>query len=532
MVTLRSHTRERARRRSSWAFLPQEIRRMILEEISRQNRWSRASTVCKEWHTIVASKNLNRLELNRASTQGLEKVIMQRHLIRQIYLNMELPDYYCTQCRNYSHLFDPSMLTKEALQSLTKALAAWEPTHHVTLELNAYSPGDPNHCFKNHLYGFEHENHENLLEKQEAWDDPDHGWFEGKQKEPPKTSAIQQLFITAIAEVGSASSPKVPAVKGVVIRRQMRRKIDRSALSKLLKQFPNLESITYEPWRVLLHRPNENDLSCGKQDQMLLVGLPTWPQHVRSVTIFEDFNEQMMEAIRSNPVPTFGNESFQVETRRRTNYRMGEAFAVRSRSLEHLSVSFMVDARDFFTSCKMLSDWPRLRSLILTTPLMTKGSRQSISDLLVNAGQVAQKMQHLKSLAIWHCSQDKASAVIFHKNEKGGRKVQGSATLTWRGTCGFDFSKEVVETWQKVVCTCNSHPGYVGQCDSHQFLCKIERVEGEIISHGDAIHHLRLPNGVIDPRSLRQIRQEGILQREAWTVGAEPVDESESEEEP
>ncbi|KAF4494244.1 hypothetical protein FAGAP_9642 [Fusarium agapanthi] len=529
MVTLRSHTRERARRRSSWAFLPQEIRRMILEEISRQNRWSSASTVCKEWHALVASKNLNRLELNGASAQGLKKVILQRHLIRRIYLNIELPTYTCRQCRGYSPPVDPVELTKEALQGLSKALAAWEPTRHITLELNAYSPSDPNHCFKNHLYGFEHENNGNLLEKQEAWNDPHHGWFEGKQKEPPTTAAIQQLFRTVITEVGSARPPKVPAIKGVVIRRQMRRKIDRSALSKLLKQFPNLESITYEPWRVLLHLPDQHDLSYGYHDHMLLVGLPTWPQHVRSVTIFEDFNEQIMEAIRSNVVPTIGNASMQIETRRRTNYGMGEAFAVKSRNLEHLSVSFMIDARDFFTSCKMLSDWPRLRSLILTTPLMTKGSRHRISDLLVNAGQVAQKMQHLKSLAIWHCSHDEASAVIFHKNEKGGRKVHGSATLTWRGTRDFDFSEEVVETWQKVVCTCNFHPGYVGQCDSHQLLCKIERVEGEIISHGDAIHHLRLPDGVIDPTSLRQIRQEGILQREAWAVEAEPVDESEED---
>jgi hypothetical protein len=37
-------------------------------------------------------------------------------------------------------------------------------------------------------------------------------------------------------------------------------------------------------------------------------------------------------------------------------------------------------------------------------------------------------------------------------------------------------------------------------------------------SHGDAIHHLHLPEGVIDPRSLAQIRKEGKLQKEAWAV--------------
>lgn len=246
------------------------------------------------------------------------------------------------------------------------------------------------------------------------------------------------------------------------------------------------------------------------------------PQHARSVTIFEDFNEQTMEAIRNDMDPSIISMSMQIETRRFTRSELGEAFAVKSRDLEHLSVAFMIDARDFLRSCKMLSDWPRLRSLILTAPIMAKGSRDSISGLLVNTGEVAQQMLHLKSLAIWHCSREKACAVIFHKNEREDRNGHDSATLTWRGTCDFDFSKEVVETWQKVVCTCNSHQGCFGQCDSHQLLFRIERVEDEIISHGDAIHHLRLPDGVIDPISLRQIRQEGTLQREAWAVEAEP----------
>ncbi|KAL5584619.1 hypothetical protein FOVSG1_014008 [Fusarium oxysporum f. sp. vasinfectum] len=174
---------------------------------------------------------------------------------------------------------------------------------------------------------------------------------------------------------------------------------------------------------------------------MTSVLLRKLPQHVRSVTIFEDFNEQIMEAIRNDMDPSIISMSMQIETRRFTRSELGEAFTVKSRDLEHLSVAFMIDARDFLRSCKMLSDWPRLRSLILTAPIMTKGSRDSISGLLVNAGEVAQQMLHLKSLAIWHCSHEKACAVIFHKNEREDRNRHDSATLTWRGTRDFDFSK-------------------------------------------------------------------------------------------
>ncbi|KAH7164695.1 hypothetical protein DER46DRAFT_661823 [Fusarium sp. MPI-SDFR-AT-0072] len=369
----------------------------------------------------------------------------------------------------YSYSNEPAKLIREALRKLSEALAAWEPTDHITLELNVYSPSDPENWFKNHLYGFKHEDDGNLLEKQKTWDDPKQGWIKGKQVVLPKAAAIQQLFKAVISEVSGVKTPQVPAVKGIVIRRQMRRRIDPLTLSNLLRQFPIVE--------------------------------------------------YQLRAMAGSVPPT---GSKWLDLRAVAGCASRTAPARQISDLEHLSVSFMIDARDFFRSCKMFSDSARLRSLMLTTPLMTKGSRGRISDLLVNAGQVAQKMQYLKSLAIWHCSHDEASAVVFHKNEKGDRKEHGSATLTWRGTRDFDFSKEVVETWQKVVCTCNSHRGYVGQCDSHQLLCRIERVEGEIISHGDAIHHLRLPDGVIDPTSLRQIRKEGILQREAWAVEAEP----------
>ncbi|QKD54198.2 uncharacterized protein FOBCDRAFT_250295 [Fusarium oxysporum Fo47] len=474
MVTLRSHTLEKTRR-SSWAFLPQEIRRMILEEISRQRRWGCASAVCKEWHALIAPKNLNRLELNRASAEGLKTIILQRHIIRRIHLNIELPSYACRRCQRVSGLWEPAKLIKKALRKLSGALETWEPTDRITLELN------------------------------KTWDDPKHGWVKGKQVTLPNAASILQLFETISPEIAAGAKPaQVPAVKGIVIRRQMRRRINPSTLCILLERFPNVESIDYEPWRDLCHSLDENGLIYGRHDLMMQVLLRKLPQHVRSVTIFEDFNEQTMEAIRNDMDPSIISMSMQIETRRFTRSELGEAFAVKSRDLEHLSVAFMIDARDFLRSCKMLSDWPRLRSLILTAPIMTKGSRDSIFGLLVNTGEVAQQMLHLKSLTIWHCSREKACAVIFHKNEREDRNGHDSATLTWRGTRDFDFSKEVVETWQKVV------------------LHMIERVEDEIISHGDAIHHLRLPDGVIDPTSLRQIRQEGTLQREAWAVEAEP----------
>ncbi|KAF5648154.1 uncharacterized protein FTJAE_1368 [Fusarium tjaetaba] len=292
MVTLRSQTRAERASRSSWDFLPQEIRRMILEDISSQRRWSCASTVCKEWHAIVASKNLNRLELNGASAEGLKTIILQRHLIRRVYLNIQLPLYRCHQCPGYFPSFVAVKLIKKALRKLTKALATWRPTHHITLELNAYSPCDPEHCFKNHLYGFEYENDVDFLVKQRVLHDPAHGWFRGMQVAPPTATVVHQLFSTIIPEISGKSLSKVLAIKGVVIRRQMRRQIDRVALSELLKKFPNLESINYEPWRVLFHVPNSLGSSYDQskstadtiEEHAISTSVKRWLRHGRKLS--------------------------------------------------------------------------------------------------------------------------------------------------------------------------------------------------------------------------------------------------------
>jgi hypothetical protein len=75
-------------------------------------------------------------------------------------------------------------------------------------------------------------------------------------------------------------------------------------------------------------------------------------------------------------------------------------------------------------------------------------------------------------------------------------------TLTWRGTWDLELSDDVVECWRKVA------------PDSCYVRFEKEALRDvDIRSHGDAIYHLRLPEGVVDPASLWQIRQEGMMQR-------------------
>jgi hypothetical protein len=161
----------------------------------------------------------------------------------------------------------------------------------------------------------------------------------------------------------------------------------------------------------------------------------------------------------------------------------------------------MIDAQQFFTTCQQLPNaWNLLQSLTLTSSTLAQTApRRDVYTLLQNASLTALNMPQLKSMVLWNSEQGQACAVIYLRHT-----ASGMATLTWRGTWDLELSHDVVESWKKVAS---------GSC----YL----RIENEALqdvdirSHGDAVYHLRLPDGVIDPASLWQIRHEGMTQRMA-----------------
>lgn len=220
----------------------------------------------------------------------------------------------------------------------------------------------------------------------------------------------------------------------------------------------------------------------------------TLPSHVRTVSIFEDFNDQLALALRSDDTPY----SHLVTTDPIADIMLVRALASKSRGIEHLSISHMIDAQQFLDSCRRSYTWPHLQSLILTSSILTWTTpKKDISTLLCNAGVAALSMPLLESLVLWNSRGREACAIIYHR-----KKASRLATLTWRGTWDLELSHDVVKSWQKVTFS-----------DSCQLRIKNERVQGVINSHGDAVYHLRLPGGVLDPVSMQQIRQEGMMQR-------------------
>ena len=241
-----------------WASLPAEIRLGILEEISRQKHrgWALCATVCKEWQAIIEPKNFYRLALQASGLDELESlVIRQRPLVQHIYLNIELPRYACPTCRRNATMSNrSSTIVKKAILRLFPILNTWQPTGRLILELNASSPSDSEHWFRNYCFGPEHEDtgHWTQQEKAIRWHDPKHGWVDGQQVEAPDVPTILRLFSPLCLNVPQ-SLPEVHAVTGFLIRQQLRHELFPEVLKALWEKLPRLESGVYELWHPRRH---------------------------------------------------------------------------------------------------------------------------------------------------------------------------------------------------------------------------------------------------------------------------------------
>ncbi|KAK6723637.1 hypothetical protein SNK04_002484 [Fusarium graminearum] len=145
-----------------WSSLPPEIRHMILNTIVdlKNPRWADLASVSKEWQSVIGVRNMAKLKLQSPSCfDGFEKIVQQRHLVKHIYLCVELPKYDCTLCkartRTPSFSRDSSIIS-HAIGKILSILSTWKTQGPLTLELNAVS------C-------------------KSTWHDPSHGWVSGTQ---------------------------------------------------------------------------------------------------------------------------------------------------------------------------------------------------------------------------------------------------------------------------------------------------------------------------------------------------------------
>ncbi|KAK3373636.1 hypothetical protein B0T24DRAFT_657456 [Lasiosphaeria ovina] len=170
--------------------LPAEIRLMILEAVIQQKHpgWASFASVCKEWQFFIEKQNFCRLKLQLPYLDEFESVFRRstgrRELIQHIWLDVELPEYSCHLCKRIESIswsYRNSSIISNGIWKLFRILSTWESGPELergdlTLELNAHSPSDSKHWFKNN------------------WHDTQHDWVNGQQIANPPCSAVLRLF--------------------------------------------------------------------------------------------------------------------------------------------------------------------------------------------------------------------------------------------------------------------------------------------------------------------------------------------------
>ncbi|CAH0016473.1 unnamed protein product [Clonostachys rhizophaga] len=470
---------------SNWYDLPPEIRLTILRQLEKHPQKSAYAAVSREWQAVIEKSTFRRLKLKEACLDAFDQMTQrQRGLVRHVCLDIELQRYACQSCgRLESETWRRAnnRLATRALYKLFSILSTWEPTREgLTLELHAYSTSDKEHWLKTCYLGTLEE--DELLDSglplnTNEIDDPSHGWVQGRQASLPPKDAMRRIY-GGLDIKFNRQLPQVQVVTKFLLGRQCRRQWTPPTLEQIWEKLPRLEEIVYEPWQ-LFEKPLQDFQRDGEYYKMVTSHLPA---QLKKLSVFEDFNETLLSVFEKSshsfyaffPTGQSYIGSMNPDRVRGPSRQVAEGFAARSLDLEHLSVAFMAEARHFIDGVKKTWKWRELRSLSLTSRLMDRESNSlEISHLLRDAGAAALRMPKLEMMNIWNGAQGEACAFMYRQED---------SSIAWRGTWEFKFSRDVIQRWKKVV----------SRFARDELRVRLQLLDCEILSHGDAIHHLGL----------------------------------------
>ncbi|KAJ3490825.1 hypothetical protein NLG97_g5705 [Lecanicillium saksenae] len=479
--------------RTSWARLPHEIQNDIISLLpGLGGTCSQLATVSHAWQCIIEPRNFAEISLTvprLADPNSRALLFRKRHYIRYIWFRVELKTYDCKKCINTDRELwgldgIDNQFIVDAFQDLFAALGAWEPRGDLILDISIYSPSDNQHWFKYLSFYPDTSLGEcpSLDEHEQAADlinDPAHGWVAGQQVRAPGEQATEVTFDEIMAEGPFEdeepemqwwrSLPLVPVVGVMLLRQQTRRRWKPVALANMLKRFPNMKELCYEPWR-----------EWGNQTL-----IESFPQtQLRKLAIFENFNDAYPERY------------FQAPAIRVPSPVVSQKLARASLQLTMLSASFIVDAGHFFAILQTSWTWDILTSLALTSRVLTNDADPLETDgMLKEAASAALKMPRLDTMEIWNARRGVALLFRYQRAHNGQ-----SANITIRGTAELTLGATAMQAWEAVA---HQH----GQSKLTFKSCSL--IDSDAIRcHGDAIRELKLLTHVIRPISLRQIIHE------------------------
>ncbi|KAI7778057.1 hypothetical protein LA080_002632 [Diaporthe eres] len=405
---------------------PNEVWFLIFEELYRtcrldHRRTTAYASVGRVWQMFFEAKHFERLQVTVSLVSRFGKIVNEnrRQLVKHIWLDVQF-DPPMDPCRSEICDWDDQDKTfAYAVGKLFGSLSKWEKgPRQLTLEISTSRRSTSNLSTYHRLLVEERRNREAL----------------------PHVS-----HPTSLAEL-----PQVDAVTELQFRRNDYFVPTSDAFHHLLGSLPAVKKIEYEQ-RGMLGRPwaphVRPELTCA----LICENLPT---AVTELVIFTEVLDSLHPLHQLWSQPAISN----VLGIQRPS--VGLCSAKASRQLQHLSVSFAIDAQDFFlpfwpqpltTSTEVAQEWvwSSLETLALTSQLLRDpGQPESdINRLLEAASFAVRRMPRLHTLELWNGNGNDHACIFRYSYDPTSRRP----SLFWRGTWPIRITRRTANCWRQTV---------------------------------------------------------------------------------
>lgn len=257
--------------KASWGYLPQEIRLRILEDLLHDGcSLAGLATVSREWQETIERHNFARIRLTPSRLPFFGSMTHRnRALVRHIWLCLEAVKYDCPFTNPqgiilWGNEYMDTIVMFTALVDLFSALSTWEPQGDLVLDLGYHSPSDSEYWFKELTFVPDIPSAEECdralcataKEKRAIIEgDKEHGWT-GAPPFIAIATAFPQILLAKVLGVVRELQlkfweklPTAPAVTGLLLRQQNRRRWNPYTVASMIRRLPGLREIHYEPWR-------------------------------------------------------------------------------------------------------------------------------------------------------------------------------------------------------------------------------------------------------------------------------------------
>lgn len=289
----------------SWALWPQSVRLRILHTLLTDGcSLAKLATVSREWQEAIEQHNFARIKVTLPRLASFRSMVRRnRSRVKYIWLCVELDHYSSLESYSGHDRFvsqrDFSLFTK-VIRGLFRELSRWEPSGELLLDISIHSPSDSNYLLKYLTFKPDMSSDDcSSLDDVEDMEKAGRTWKEwsaaGKVDTAIKnTSRLIKLEDQSPDEEALDREiewldrlPDVPAVTGMLLRQQTRRRWCWDTLTEFLDHFPNLQEVFYEPWR-LPGRDSQDEADGGRSSTIIYLALCSWtPKNSQRLLIFD-----------------------------------------------------------------------------------------------------------------------------------------------------------------------------------------------------------------------------------------------------